>query len=571
MNFPQNFNELVENCISYYTKKQSLQKYECAKNRRQQLKPHIERFHKNSGTLNEKIKSKIESLNDDSTILLMTAHQPNLFPYSGVLRKSTLLYVLQNELEKKLGVKVVSFFGIADQDFTDDRWVKSTVLPSITKKGGLLTLNINLPEKVMLKSIPKPPHELLEKWENSLTTWVHDSTTTIRKYCLKNGLSEWENKSKIFQEDIEKFWSQTEEAYTASQTYADFNAFVMSKIVNDTWEYDTLFARFSECQTIFEKEFSYILQNFQTYSKSLQEILEDPNSKNERGVANSEPESIPFWYHCDCGGKAKLTYTTRNNEIIGCGLCINCGKKFEINLGKINDPSISKIADKISARAIPMILVFSKGLDLTCYIGGIGGKEYLKEAEYASEKIKIDLPVISYWRPNDYYLSLNNIEALLEYQKISGNFIINRWADEKISIVTKIANTEKQIEKFENRKNIISEDKKNNKISQEEFIFEIKSISQEINKIRKNTDISILQSNVKELDNIPQVFNNIPSIIDYVVNIGLNNTSKQWIKYLETEGSLISNLKLKSNLDNIKIFDENINEMIYEIWKDLKK
>ena len=570
MNFPDTLSGLVNECITHYQKSRNITNKDIVV-RRQQLQPFIKKFHIESNTFNEKIRNKIESLNNESTLVLMTAHQPNLFPYSGVLRKSTLLYALQNELEKRLGVDVVSFYGIADQDFTDDRWVKSTVLPSITKKGGLLTLNINLPEKVILKNIPKPDHEVLKKWEETLNTWIRDSTKSIRKYSLKNGFTEWDDKSNIFQDNFETFWNMVETTYEISQTYADFNSFLMSKIVNKSWGYDTLFARFSECQTILDNEFAYILKNFKKYSTSLNEILEHSSNNNERGVAEFEPESIPFWYHCECGGKVRLRYSLKNEDIFGQGICNNCRKEFEIPLGKENHPSISKIKGKISARAIPMILIFSKGLDLTCYIGGVGGKEYLDEAEQISKKININMPIISYWRPSDYYLSLSYVESILEYNRINNNYEISKWSDEKNIILAKIENAKKEIMKLEIERNTIIEAKKDDKIKQEYFISEMKKISREINKIRRDIDIPVLQANIKELDNISQVFTNIPSIIDYVVNMGLKTTSIQWLKYLEKNGSLKSNLVLTSNLEEFDCTKNNINKEIYKTWQITKQ
>jgi hypothetical protein len=561
MNSTETFEGLVESCISYYEAHKKETNEDVLKTRKH-LKQFIEKFHKESNTLDEKVKHQIENLDSESSLILMTAHQPNLLPYSGVLRKSTLLYALQTKIKEKLGVDVVSFYGIADQDFTDDRWVKSTVLPSITKKGGLLTLSINLPEKVILNSVPKPDGEIITKWEESLRSWLKESTSEIRKYCGKNGF-EWEPISKNLENNFDELWNYVESAYAISRTYSDFNSFVMSKIINEAWGYDTLFARFSESQRIFEDEFTYILNNFDAYSSSLREILEKSSTQILGGVADFEPGSIPFWHHCECGGKTRLEYTQRNREILGKGVCSNCGKLTVIELGEKNNTSIKEIKEKISARAIPMILVFSKGLNLTCYVGGVGGREYLDEAKYISEKININLPVIGYWRPRDFYISLCYVESILEYLKISKNFEIAKWEKQKETILNKIDQIYYEIQNLENKRKIIKENKV---ISQEEFISEMKKISKEINELKNNNDLTILQANIKELENIPQVYNNIPSIIDYAINIGLKNTSSQWIEYLDKKGSLLNNLKLTSNLENTKCIKDDISEEIYKMW-----
>ena len=95
----------------------------------------------------------------------MTAHQPNLFAYSGVLRKATLNHVLAKGLETQLGVPVISFFGIADQDFSDDRWVRSAQLPAVKKRDGVLTLQIKLPDKLRLNQVSKPSNDVVAGWK----------------------------------------------------------------------------------------------------------------------------------------------------------------------------------------------------------------------------------------------------------------------------------------------------------------------------------------------------------------------------------------------------------------------
>jgi len=43
----------------------------------------------------------------------------------------------------------------------------------------------------------------------------------------------------------------------------------------------------------------------------------------------------------------------------------------------------------------------------------------------------------------------------------------------------------------------------------------------------------------------------IPSIIDYAVNVGLKETSDQWIRRLGEDGSLSSDVRLESVLNHV--------------------
>ena len=62
----------------------------------------------------------------------------------------------------------------------------------------------------------------------------------------------------------------------------------------------------------------------------------------------------------------------------------------------------------------------------------------------------------------------------------------------------------------------------------------------------------------------------IPSIIDYVINIGLKETSDQWIEHLKNNGSLESNIFLKSNIDELmkNSYDRKLFNNIYKLYQN---
>ena len=304
----QNLEDLI-NVSSYFYRNNIMNSInEDIIDNRKKISFSIEKFHKEFGTLTGKVKEKIFSLRkEDPILLLMTAHQPNLFPYSGVIRKATLNFVLGKELERKLGVQVVNFFGIADQDFTDDRWVKNTIIPAMDRRDGILTLNIDLPQMKMLKDVSKPSKKVLDNWKDMIEKWLHNTTRSINAFYKKQSFSNWDLIESTLHENFEKFWNMVEESSENVTTYSDFNTFIITKIVNEIWGYDTLFARFSECQKIFTKEFNYLIHRFNDYSNSLKNVIEIlTENKVRSGVSKNEPDYLPFWYHCDCGGKARL-------------------------------------------------------------------------------------------------------------------------------------------------------------------------------------------------------------------------------------------------------------------------
>ena len=257
-NFQQynNINELTNSCINLYNENREKFIDESIIENRGNLANYIKKFHTDSETLKPEIIEKIEILKKGKPILLMTAHQPNLFPYSGVLRKAVLLDVLEKKLEEKLQINTVSLFFIADQDFTDDRWVKSSVLSSLTRKDGSVTLKIDLPENVLINKAPKPSYEKLDDWKEEILNWIREAEMSINKYVLEEGIKKWPPSISPY-DNFEKFWEIVEKAHNRATNYSDFNSYIMSIIVNDYWKCNVMFSRFSECQRIFNKEFNY--------------------------------------------------------------------------------------------------------------------------------------------------------------------------------------------------------------------------------------------------------------------------------------------------------------------------
>jgi len=323
----KNMKELTDSCVSFYEKNQEKLNNKYVRERRNKFSLSIEKFHIESGTLTSKVKEKIAILQQEVPVILKTAHQPNLFAYSGVMRKATLIFTLGRELERSLGTKVVTFFGIADQDFTDDRWVKSSILTAITRRFGTLTLSIDLPEKTMLNNIPKPSINKINKWKDEIEIWLQNTIHTINNFCKENEITNWDSKKSLLHENFEIFWEMVVEAHELATTYSDFNAFTISKIVNEIWEYDTLFFRFSDVQKVFSHEYNFLLSRFRDYSASLKEVSEIiPKIALSKGVSIKESKFLPFWYHCDCGSKARLSLLNQNDSIIGHGFCIKCKK-----------------------------------------------------------------------------------------------------------------------------------------------------------------------------------------------------------------------------------------------------
>jgi hypothetical protein len=515
--------------------------------RRASLAVFAEAFHKDCGTLTASVKKRIEDLRNGTGLVLMTAHQPNLFAYAGVLRKATLNFVLARKLEEMLKVPVVNFFGIADQDFTDERWVKLAILPDVERRNGVLEIRHELPEKLVFNSVAKPSHHVLDSWRREIEDWLGRKINSLGHF-FKSLRLEAHLDDKALVQNVEEFWEIVEEAYSRAIRFSDFNGFVMSLIANRAWDYDTLFCRFSECEQIFERELCSLLSKFEEYSRCVKEtrlLCVGP----QRGVYEHECDTIPFWYHCDCGSKARLYAEQRGQSLIGHGSCLRCGKEYEIDLSSRENPRVSKILPRISLRSLPMPLIFFDGLKVCCYVGGIGGTEYLRQAKYVAENMGLTFPPVVVWRPRDVYGGVGQLEALFTFRSLSGTLDFSHYQDVKRGLEDKIAKVRKEVEEVELYKKDLA---KNVGSKSEEIIQKTKAASTKQNEIRREAKFSLLERNLKLLENVLAVANLHPCIIDYAVNIGLREASGQWVAFLNTNGNLSENLTLGADLPSIQ-------------------
>ena len=548
--FIQDFTELADSCVSFYKHTRDKTSLERVRGRRSDLAGFAEIFHKDCGTLTASVQERIADLKDGRGVILMTAHQPNFFAYSGVLRKATLNFVLAKRLEKLLGVPVVSFFGIADQDFTDDRWVRSCQLPAVQRSGGILSLDMKLPERLMLNRVRKPSRNVLQKWNAEIERWLDDAISSVKRLRKALDLPEVCSPAcaATLHENFASFWNLVEGCHERAEQFSDFNAFLMSKIVNEVWGYDTVFARFSECQQAFVDEFRFLLSRFTDYSRLLREATQIPREAGvEGGVSEHEPLLAPFWYHCDCGSKVKLRLIARDGSLLGEGRCMNCEEHHALAFGATNDPDISAIASRISARAIPMCLVFFNGLVPSCYVGGVGGIRYLMEAEHVAKALGVPFPPVTVWRPHDRYLGAGQMEARLELKRICSDLGAPDLAAAKEMLRSRIAEIHERLDTLEASKKSAVERLKEHP-NDEALKEEVTSISMSQTRIKRSSNLSVISHELKILENISTVLDLIPSIIDYTVNIGLKETSEQWMRFLGEDGSLSSDVHLKSVL-----------------------
>ena len=537
----ENLDALIEKCISSYNENGQHLASKQSNRSRQQLARFSELFHNQSHTLSRLVQERINQLKSDNCIVIMTAHQPNFFPYDGVMRKATLAYVLAKRIEQELKLPVINIFGIADQDFGTDRWIKTMSLPDPERRDGILELRLTVPEKRMLNRIKKPSESTLNFLKKEIESWVNKELNLIKQAKDIAALSN-EQEAKI-RENLRKLWKIIDEANSSSAVLSDFNAFVMSKIVNEIWGYDTLFFRFSECQQFFLDEFSFLLSNFDDYSDALKQVVSSTHALN--GIPETEWNLAPFWYHCDCGSKVRLEVIKQSDHYYGIGNCILCDKRQEFDFGIIGQANIETIISKISARSISMPLVILNGLGVSCYIGGQGGKDYLLQANEVAKILDIYFPPIVVWRPKDQYRGLGQLSSLVIIKRIVGSANQHEIDNAKTDLETKIQKINSQIDTLEEKKKEIL---KTSKDASKPLLYIdiIRELSYRQNEIRKNEKYPEIVRNLSLLNNALAALALHPSIVDYALSIGLKETSDQWVNSLQTTEGWTKGCQMKT-------------------------
>lgn len=495
-------------------------------NNRGKLQILIDKFHREAGTMTSGVTKKLKLLTDPKTQIFVSIHQPNLFAYGGVFKKIVLLQTLMTAVGERSSLnKFVNFFLIVDHDFMDDTYIRLAELPSIRHCDGRLELRMPVSESKrwqLVCNMPLPGRTIVDHWRSQIYSWIKNSLSSV---CSKSDKS-------LILDNFEHFWLKVEESYSRSRSYSDFNSFLMSQLVNSEWGYDTLFVRLSEMSTVFEDGFRYLIANFVKYSNAL--------SKTENmffrcgvdtGVSSTSYLNAPLWLHCQCGSKASARlYSNQQSRISLAGKCMSCKKVIEVRFGnQHNDMTISRdMLKALSPRAIPILLLLSRDLGITCYASGTGGSMgYTMVGAIAFKELSIKMPVTVIWAATDMYRGLGQAEALellpLSKEADIANYIdvlIQRNLDYKNKIDPLIAERAHLIRAGKSIDSVLSN------------LFRLK---QEQRRIRHLIRVAKKVTNAIETK---------PSIIDYAINFGVVNTEVLWRRNLLKNDSLAAPLNM---------------------------
>ena len=512
---PNKFSEALDILLSpWFSTNFSSTDYTLAN--RIRLGQYIREFHSQAGTLSPAVNDSIAMLSDRFSKILVSIHQPNLFAYSGIYKKIILLEALRSIAESKNpNAKLINLFLIVDHDFLDDLWIRMAQLPSIRHKAGIFEIRtlVNKSKRwQMVCNTPPPPRSILESWRKQIKLWIKNASTDKfdKTFLIRN---------------FDELWAVVEEAYARSKTYADFNAFFLSKVVSGIWGYKTLFVRLSDISPVFDKGYEFLLSHYNTYSAAVEKAEKFFLQRNiNTGVSSTAYLNAPVWIHCKCGSKASAKVSKVNQDFLVRGKCMSCKNDLQIEFKDSGQFKLSEeVIQKISPRAIPILLLLSRELGIGCYASGTGGSTgYSLLGSLIFKELSIKMPLTVAWPSEDVYVGLGQSEALEHLQVKQVDDVLNYM--QELGIEDSVRSKEIRPLLME-RDRLIRQGKPIDGVLSELIL-----LKEEQRKIHKM---------IKVVEKVNNCLHVRPCMIDYGVNFGLKAAEELWRQNLIRNDNLM--------------------------------
>jgi hypothetical protein len=483
---------------------------------RKRLGQYIKRFHNQANTLNPEINDSIGLLDDPSSKILVSIHQPNLFAYGGVYKKIILLETLRSMAESRSpDAKLINLFLIVDHDFLEDMWIRMAQLPSIRHKSGILEIRTpvsNSKRWQMVCNSAPPPKNILDSWKRQVKLWIRNASigSFDKSILLRN---------------FEHLWYEVEDAFARSKSYADFNAFFQSKVVNKIWGYKTLFVRLSEISPVFNKGFEFLLSNYDRYSTAVENAEGYFIQHNiSTGVSSTAYLNAPVWIHCKCGSKASAKVLKVDKGIIIRGKCMSCKSDLQIGFENTQELRFSEdVVQKVSPRAIPILLLLSRELGIGCYASGTGGSVgYSTVGSLIFNELSVKIPITVVWPSEDRYIGFGQSEAL-ETVQMKGEVEVVNYLQK---LRTEDSAKSKEIRPLLMERNRLIDEGQ----PIEGVLSRLFSVKEQQRKIHSMSKV------VEKVKNSLQIK---PCFLDYGINFGIRDVELQWRQNLIENDNLM--------------------------------
>ena len=277
-----------------------------------------EKFHRKANTLTPKVRYSLELLANKDVVIIESAHQPTLFPYSGTMVKPVLAHIIAESLREK-GLSVVELFGLLDTDDIKTGWHRRTHLPDMSSKDGILVIRKDVTsKKKIFNVVSAPDNKEITEWKDALVNWVRRNRKAINRIAGEEVISG--AKEKFFFEQIKEIFNLWRNIQAQADSYGSFNSLFLTHVINNYWDYPTLFIPYSSCISVFEKEISVLIEKGEKYAESHNRHRTSIKRHININFTKVEQNHVPFWYICNCGVKVRLFKEKESLE----GCCENC-------------------------------------------------------------------------------------------------------------------------------------------------------------------------------------------------------------------------------------------------------
>jgi hypothetical protein len=335
------------------------------------------------------------------TIVLESGHQPNFLPYSGVWKKAFLLDSLRRELAEA-GRDAVAVFGFSDHILSTASYLSQNQVPAY-KKQGKENIGFRIPEKDRWRCF----HVL----DRPAEAQFHREIDKIRRLYMEN-IGQMKAGDDAPAHRLDSILELLSGCYHHASSFADMNAFFFSAICRDVFGLQLHFFRYSDVfgHGLLMNESRNLLSRPEEYASSLKAAI---TKTGIAGLSAGDGE-VPFWYHCECGGKVHLS---GSSPVDIRGTCPVCKTDHHISFGPHLD-SLVTWYPKMSPNAIARNILFPEGFGTGLFISGTGGGlRYGQVADAVSREMGFHRPLTLAWRSADLYLGTVHNRAILELMK----------------------------------------------------------------------------------------------------------------------------------------------------------
>ncbi len=335
---------------------------------------------------------------NNRTIVLESGHQPNFLPYPGVWKKAFLLDYIRRHLHE-LGMDAIAVFGFADYNLSTASYLFRNQVPAFNKQGS---------ENIGFKTAEKNRWRCFHTLEKPSEERFLAEMEKIKRFYEENAKNLNSNREMIGYR-TEQLTDLLQRSYERARSFSGMNATIFAGICTEILDLDILFFRYTDLQKncLFIECSQQILNDIERYNS----VYHLSASSHQTGVPPPEKGDVPFWYHCECGGKVHLMIDASSNFI---GKCPVCEKEHRISMG----PEYTNLAERyprMSPNAVARNIIFAEGLGTTLFISGVGGGlHYGLIADAISRDMNIHRPLTLAWQSKDHYLGVVHQVALKE-------------------------------------------------------------------------------------------------------------------------------------------------------------